>query len=246
MTVMEEIFKGKSVVFTGKLSSVPRKKAQQIVRHLKGSTPSTVRRNLNYLVVGEEGYLQAIEKSHKLNRAEQINQDGGQIQIVTESAFLKMVGLKPKEELKKSLYAGRDITGKFGLNRAQLQYLERWGVIRSFHRTNADTYYDFRALSVMRRVSIPCEQSGLQGHLSNVPFVLIIEIEQRRAHVPARKALFIEQVLHCRPVLPGRLRGGKIGQLDIRDYLLSTVRITLYTSLVEINLMFRPDISKSG
>jgi len=164
--VREEIFKGKSVVFTGKLSSLPRVNAQDIVRDLGGSTPRTVNRNLDYLVVGEEGYLQAIEKSHKLTKAEEINQAEQQIQIIPESTFLKMVGIKSREELKKSLYPGRTVTRKFGLNRAQLRYLERWGVIRSSHRTNVDTYYDFRDLLIIRRVSQSLEKGARLSHIT--------------------------------------------------------------------------------
>jgi len=162
----DEIFKGKSVVFTGKLSSLPRKKAQKIIRDLGGSTPRTVSRNLKFLVLGEEGYLPTIEKSTKLKQAEQINLNGGKIEIIQESKFLNMVGIKSKEELKKRLFAGRDITGKYGINRAQLQYLMRWGVVRSFHTTNSDTYYDFQDLLIIRRVSRMLEKGARLTHIT--------------------------------------------------------------------------------
>ena len=61
-------FENITVVFTGKLSSMPRKKAQETVKKMGGATPSTVNRNTDILVIGDARPLDEMSKSRKLLR----------------------------------------------------------------------------------------------------------------------------------------------------------------------------------
>ena len=71
--------KGKSFVFTGGLSSISRPDAEELVRSLGGLASSTVSKNTDYVVVGEEPGSK-FEKANKLG-----------IKVIDENEFLKLV-----------------------------------------------------------------------------------------------------------------------------------------------------------
>jgi NAD-dependent DNA ligase len=99
------VFANQAVVFTGKLASFPRSEAQDLVRKLDGATPSGINKNVTLLVIGDEGYLKEMAKSNKLKRAEEINADGGNIRIISETEFLEMAGLESKATLEQRFYS---------------------------------------------------------------------------------------------------------------------------------------------
>jgi NAD-dependent DNA ligase len=84
---------GKSVVFTGKMARMDRKAAQKKVRELGGKTPSGVSRDLDYLVVGDEGspLLGDGKKSTKQVSAEKHIANGASIQLISESEFATII-----------------------------------------------------------------------------------------------------------------------------------------------------------
>ncbi len=84
---------GKTVVFTGKLAQLDRKSAQGLVKKAGGKTPSSVSKELDYLVIGDDGspLLGDGKKSTKHKTAEKLIEGGADISIITETAFLAMV-----------------------------------------------------------------------------------------------------------------------------------------------------------
>lgn len=85
---------GKSVVFTGTMALMDRKTAQKRVQAVGGKTPSSVTAELDYLVIGDEGssLLSGGEKSTKQKAAEKLSAKGSPVQIITETAFVAMLG----------------------------------------------------------------------------------------------------------------------------------------------------------
>ena len=84
---------GKSFLFTGALESMSRKEAQSRVTALGGDTPSGVKKDLDYLVIGDAD-LEKFEggwRTSKLKKAESYNADGGNIAIIGESQFLELL-----------------------------------------------------------------------------------------------------------------------------------------------------------
>ncbi|PIE50239.1 MAG: DNA ligase (NAD(+)) LigA [Flavobacteriales bacterium] len=75
------ILEGKSFLFTGKLTLFTRSQAEEMVEQNGGKKLSSVSKNLDYLVVGEKA-------GSKLKKAEKIDS----INIITEEAFLKLIG----------------------------------------------------------------------------------------------------------------------------------------------------------
>jgi len=100
------LLSGKKVVFTGKLQHFERKQAQALVKQHGGSTPPQVTRDLDFLVVGDEGspLFGQGTRGGKLTEADKINAAGGSIRILGEGEFFAMlegattIGLTPEPE----------------------------------------------------------------------------------------------------------------------------------------------------
>ena len=149
-------FGGHTVAFTGKLSSLGRKEAQALVERLGGIAADQVTSRTTMLVIGAEGFKTGdaasshaggddAEKSNKLKRTKDANaRSPGSVQILSEEDFCKLGGLPTAERLRQQLYRLRD--------------LEKWGLIHSVVRTNADTYYCFRDLLVIKQASAALER----------------------------------------------------------------------------------------
>lgn len=86
---------GKSFVFTGKLASMERKAAQDLVKSRGGSAPSGVSKTLDYLVVGDDGspLLGGGAVSSKQKKAEQLQSEGATVAIITEARFRELAGI---------------------------------------------------------------------------------------------------------------------------------------------------------
>ena len=80
-------------VFTGKLASMTRDEAHAKAKAANGAVAGSVTKNLHYLVIGDEGsplYGQG-KKGTKQVKAEQLNEAGANIRIVSETMFLQML-----------------------------------------------------------------------------------------------------------------------------------------------------------
>lgn len=84
---------GDSFLFTGKLATMQRKEAEAKVRDAGGAVASGVTAKLHYLVIGDEGsplYGNGRKGSKQL-KAEELNAEGANIRIISETAFLRML-----------------------------------------------------------------------------------------------------------------------------------------------------------
>ncbi len=84
---------GRSFVFTGKLSSGDRRAAQRRVAALGASTPSGVTRDLDFLVVGDEGspLFGQGRKGSKILKAERYAAAGAPLRVIPEREYLELV-----------------------------------------------------------------------------------------------------------------------------------------------------------
>lgn len=83
----------KSVVFTGKMAHLDRKKAQSEVRKVGGQTPASVSSSTDFVVIGDDGsaLLQGGAKSSKHKDAEKLAAAGSAVRIISETEFLKFL-----------------------------------------------------------------------------------------------------------------------------------------------------------
>ena len=95
------------------------------------------------------------EKSNKLKRAEELNAEPpAHIEILSEDAFCRLAGVPTPEALKRHYHAMRDLMARYrSLREDHLRYLVKCGVIRPILRTNADTYFAFPDLAVIRQAN---------------------------------------------------------------------------------------------
>lgn len=175
MEPKEKIFENQSVVITGKLASLPRKEAQQLIRRLGGKTPSSLTKTTNYLVVGDGGYLINISKSNKLKHAESFNEQGSNIEIISESTFLELVGLDSAYKLENKYYPLSDIIKLYPtLRRDRIRYFQKWGLLKPVVKTNIEQYFEFKDLLIFRRIDTYLKQGksirGIAQGLRNKMF----------------------------------------------------------------------------
>jgi tetratricopeptide (TPR) repeat protein len=141
---------GELVVFTGKLSSLGRKEARVLVSRLGGATTDDVTAKTTLLVIGAEGFGPApAEKSNKLKRAEELG-----IRTIIEEEFCRIAGVPTPETLKQQYHALRDLLARYrNLREDHVRYLVKCGVLRPVLRTNADTFFAFPDLGIIRQAS---------------------------------------------------------------------------------------------
>lgn len=83
---------GKKFCFTGKLASMTRGEAKSRVKDLGGKAASSVTKDLDFLVIGDEGsplYGEG-KKGSKMVAAEKLQASGAELQIISETDFLKL------------------------------------------------------------------------------------------------------------------------------------------------------------
>ncbi|MCA9665911.1 MAG: BRCT domain-containing protein [Myxococcales bacterium] len=83
---------GKKFLFTGKLATLSRADAKKRVAEIGGTIAGSVSKDLDYLVVGDEGSPLFGEgaKGSKLLAAEKLQKQGAGLQIISENTFLKL------------------------------------------------------------------------------------------------------------------------------------------------------------
>ena len=89
----ESIFYGKTVVFTGTLSSMVRADAQQIIADIGGLNGKTVTLETDYLIVGQQDYRIVGEDnmSNKQAKAVKMIEKGAKLEILSEYDFLNSI-----------------------------------------------------------------------------------------------------------------------------------------------------------
>jgi tetratricopeptide (TPR) repeat protein len=149
-------------VFTGKLSSLGRKEARAVVERLGGVTADEVSAKTTMLVIGSEGFgspsADAPEKSNKLRRAEELNAQPGAvaapIRIASEAEFCALAGVATAATLKQQYHAIRDVLARYrALREDHVRYFVKCGIIRPVLRTNADTFFTFADLGVIKQAN---------------------------------------------------------------------------------------------
>jgi tetratricopeptide (TPR) repeat protein len=205
------------VVFTGRLWSLGRKDARTIVERLGGVADDDVTLRTTMLVVGGETYPDGVPDvsrlvhdtsthSQKLRRAAQLNLEAPKIRIVSEDEFCRSVGLPSVAELREKHFSQRDILAMYpALREDHFRYLAKWGFIRPAFKNNANTFYAFSALSLIRQVSNELQSGGtfravlrdLQASRSG-QLTFDFRIDAQPARIIALKPREVQQ-----PPLPG-------------------------------------------
>lgn len=81
------------MVFTGTLERMVRRDAMQRVLDLGGQCPATLTRGTNFLVVGDRDFRKSTDgvSSSKMKAAQKLRAAGGDIELISEDDFLRML-----------------------------------------------------------------------------------------------------------------------------------------------------------
>ena len=154
------------------------------------------------------------EKSNKLKRAEELNAEPpAHIDIISEDEFCRLAGIPTPDALKRQYHAMRDLMARYrSLREDHLRYLVKCGVIRPILRTNADTYFAFPDLAVIRQAN---DELGQGAAFRSVVRGLIASRQGQMAfdfRLDAAPAKIL--TLHRRVAEPGRPRPGAAEDYD--------------------------------
>ncbi|MDQ1770542.1 DNA polymerase III [Labilibaculum sp. A4] len=89
----ESIFYGRTIVFTGTLSSMIRKDAQQLIADIGGINGNSITKSTDYLIVGQQDYRVVGEDgmSNKQEKAIKYIEQGSDIEILSENEFTRNI-----------------------------------------------------------------------------------------------------------------------------------------------------------
>lgn len=89
----DSIFHGRSVVFTGTLSSMVRADAQQTIANIGGFIGKSVTKDTDFLIVGQQDYRVVGDDgmSNKQEKAIKLIESGSSIEILSEIDFIKNI-----------------------------------------------------------------------------------------------------------------------------------------------------------
>lgn len=89
----ESIFYGRTVIFTGTLSSMVRAEAQQIIADIGGIIGNSVTKDTDFLIVGQQDYRVVGDDgmSNKQEKAINLIQNGSELEILSEDDFLRNI-----------------------------------------------------------------------------------------------------------------------------------------------------------
>jgi tetratricopeptide (TPR) repeat protein len=139
------------VVFTGRLRSLSHFEAAELVRRAGGVVRTTVTRDISFLITGE-AEPHAAARSTKLREVARLIAEGAYIRVLAEAEFLRLAGIELAANLDERYYTAADIRALYDLDGKVLRRLERLRLLRPVLRTNADRYYTFQDLLVLKQV----------------------------------------------------------------------------------------------
>ena len=166
-------FRDRIIVFTGRLRSLSRSEATELVRGAGGLVRTAITRDTSFLVTGEaEPRTAAL--SNKLREVARLISEGAYVRVLAEAEFLRLAGIELAANLDDRYYTTADIRALYDLDGTVLRQLERLHLLRPVLRTNADRYYTFQDLLVLRQV-----QEGRASGATLVGIVRRLRLERR-------------------------------------------------------------------
>jgi tetratricopeptide (TPR) repeat protein len=142
-------FRGKRVAFTGRLASMTRPEAAELIRAHGGEFVPGVTRHTSLLVVGQEGWpLQKDGRlTRKLQRARHLQRHGFPIAILSEEGMLAELGLQARSEGVHQIYNQAQLCQILHMSRDRLRAWVRASLIEPVRSVNGVCYFDFRQVT---------------------------------------------------------------------------------------------------
>jgi hypothetical protein len=154
-----QAFAGEVVTFVGRLLTVSRRRAAEVVAELGGVSDPDLGPRTTMVVVGADASTTPAggdaDTERKMRRAaERAAEPGAQLRIVDEEAFCERAGLLKPSTLRTQYHASSALRHRYTAIRDEhLRYLEKWGLLRSLVRTPGETWYGFADVAVIRQAN---------------------------------------------------------------------------------------------
>jgi tetratricopeptide (TPR) repeat protein len=141
-----EWLQGKQVAFTGKLACMTRREASDLIRTFGGHCVSSVNHRTAFLLVGQESWpLQKDgQLTHQLKNAQELQQSGHSIAIISEEEFLSKLNLQDRTEGVHRLYTLAQLTNLLNVPRNRVRAWMHAGLIEPVETMHGVCYFDFR------------------------------------------------------------------------------------------------------
>jgi tetratricopeptide (TPR) repeat protein len=143
---------GRVFAITGRMASMSRREAEELVRNRGGEAQDAVTRATDVLVLGAEGLPLTSDGgvSRKLRRAQQLRARGSSIEILTEDAFLARLGLTDEAP---PLYTTTQLGRILGLTGREVRRWVRLGLVAPARTRHRLDLFDFRKVAAVKAIA---------------------------------------------------------------------------------------------
>ncbi|MGE0606006.1 MAG: MerR family transcriptional regulator [Pirellulales bacterium] len=153
-TAASESLRGQRVLLAGKLASMSRREAQQVVNQHGGVLAEVLDSTVHCVVVGEGSLpLDDSPDSQLLAAAERMAASQGSPEIIAESSFWGRLGLVEGEQQVHRLYTPAMLAKLLGLPLAVIRRWHRRGLIRPTREVRRLPYFDFQEITTARTLA---------------------------------------------------------------------------------------------
>jgi tetratricopeptide (TPR) repeat protein len=146
---------GERLAFTGTLASMTHQQAHELAHQHGGTATQHVSRQTTMLVVGEEGWPLEPDghPSLKLQDASRLQQEGLPVRIVSESDWLRLLGLDGRCREVHALYTPAMLSKSLNVPIGTIRRWERLGLIRPVKKVYRLPYFDYAEAAGVRRLN---------------------------------------------------------------------------------------------
>ena len=175
------ILHGKVVTFVGKLASMSRREAAQLVRQHGGATAEKPGPGVQVVVVGEQDLPLPLGGTHEepFDALTLAAVERGELEVVAESRFWQQLGLVETQHEVHRLYTPAALAQLLGVPLAVIRRWHRRGLIVPIREVRRLPYFDFQEVATARRLAellaagvspraIERQLATLAGHLPHV------------------------------------------------------------------------------
>jgi tetratricopeptide (TPR) repeat protein len=146
---------GERLSFTGTLASMTHQQAHELAQQHGGTATQHVSRQTTMLVVGEEGWPLEPDghPSVKLQDASRLQQEGLPLRILSESDWLRLLGLDGRCREVHALYTPAMLSKSLDVPIGTIRRWERLGLIRPVKKVYRLPYFDYAEAAGVRRLN---------------------------------------------------------------------------------------------
>jgi DNA-binding transcriptional MerR regulator len=145
---------GRRIAFVGKLASMSRRQAQQLVREAGATCLDRADTTADWVVVGEgELPLASGQKGQVLDATVQQAAQDGALEILSETQLWQRLGMVEQQQHIHQLYTPAMLADLLGVSVAVIRRWHRRGLIRPAREVHKLPYFDFHEVATARRLA---------------------------------------------------------------------------------------------